>query len=187
MTKEELDCFRDSLDVQLKETYKDIDVNISYIIIGALGFFLTMLDKFIDVKKATLIWLAFLSLCSLLVAFFKWLYNKHIITKLARQQLDFVDDKLSPNLDNIELEQELLKLWKDSDGKLREGRKLVYIFLGIGVFLQVAFFFYNILMNKTDEKQNEQKIKIEIIAKDSILSKYNFNTIIDTPKFNQLK
>ncbi len=185
MTKQEIDCFRKDLDDQLKETFKDIDTNISYIIIGALGFFLTMLDKFFSVQKASFLWVAALSLISLLTAFIIWLYNKHRITKLAMRQLNYVDDVLLQN-HNVDNEQKLLKLWKQSNKELEDGRKYVYIFLGIGVFLQVTFFAYNIMSIKPDDKQTEQKIKVEVFSSlDTSKTNLKVNTAIDTINTNK--
>ena len=43
MEKEKFNSYRESIDIHMKETFKEIDTNISYIIIGSLGFFITML------------------------------------------------------------------------------------------------------------------------------------------------
>lgn len=166
MEKTEIDNYRDKIDLQLKEKVTDIESNISLIIVGSLGFLLTVNEKFIGLKEADLKWLLLLSVASLLFAFAIFLFNKHLTTKYDRKIIDFLDDAMKP--DNDDCDQELLKMWTKYDTKLSRNRNVIYWLVGIGILLEIFFFLFNVL-NEPVKKQDElQKIRIEIITKDTL-------------------
>lgn len=183
MDKKEIEIYAEKIDSNIQEKVKEIDTNISYIIIGSLGFFITMLDKFIDVNHSILIPVMIISFVSLLFSFALFLYSKHSMTKKAADMLDFIDDKLLLNLGNVESEQELLRMWRESNDSITKNRKNIYILLGIGVFLQVIFFTTNIFLGKREkEKEVQQNLKIEIITKDTGATKPITKLFFDTIK-----
>lgn len=169
MDLKETGCYRDGLDGQISETAKEIDKNISYIIVGALGFFITMLDKFVDARSANLIAMLIISFVSLLIAFLLFLYCKHATIRYASKILKFVDNVMMRDPANNSHEQRLLRKWKKSNRNLSHIRAATYVFLGIGVVLEVLFFTINILHNNKKEGEKAQKVQIEIINKDSAI------------------
>lgn len=164
MTQEEINKHRDEISLQLKEKVSEIESNISLIIIGALGFFLTVNEKFIGLKDASLLWLCFLSVALLLVSFFIYLYNKHLTTKFDREIIDFIDDKMKP--DNKEANTTLYNMWQKGDTTLERNKTVIYWTLSLGILFQVIFFIYNVLYIKKNKSQPDSQ-KLEIIIKDS--------------------
>lgn len=164
MTKEEIESFREKLDIHLKEKTTEIESNIALIIIGSLGFFLTINEKFIGLKESSLKWILLISIIALLISFFVFLYNKHIATKFDREIIDFLDDVMLPN--DPKSNKRLLNMWSSMDKKLQKNRDVIYVSLAIGIILQMLFFIYNVL-NLPSKRNTDDSSKIEIIIRDS--------------------
>ena len=70
MTEEQIKLYREQIDSQIKEKENDIESNMFLLIIGSLGFFLTINEKFIGLKDSSVKALMFISVFFLLVSFF---------------------------------------------------------------------------------------------------------------------
>ena len=64
MNPKQIAEYREKIDLQLKEKSGEIESHISLIIVAALGFFLTINEKFIGLKDASLKYLLLLSISS---------------------------------------------------------------------------------------------------------------------------
>ena len=166
MLQTEIDNYRDKIDLQLKEKVTDIESNISLIIVGSLGFLLTINEKFIGLKDADLKWVLLLSITFLLISFAVFLFNKHLTTKYDREIIDYLDDKMKPN--DTSSDEELLKMWSKYDKKLTGNRNAIYWLVGLGILFEIFFFIFNVMKVSTKKDDDTQKIKIEIITKDTL-------------------
>jgi hypothetical protein len=182
MENEKFNSYRENIDLQIKDTFKDIDTNISYIIIGSIGFFITMLDKFVDIHKACFIPLLFISFAALIISFVLFLFNKHMMAKDAAKILEYMDSEMAVDPTNNEHNQKLYELWKKSNNRLTKYRGWIYFFLGMGVILQVTFFTTNILFEKKNENEEPQKLRIEVVRTDSEFVRKEIKAIIDSLK-----
>lgn len=162
MTQGEKDEYRKAVAEQLKEKVSEIDTNISYVIIGSLGFFLTINEKFIGFKEASCIWLAYLSIIFLLSSFFLFLYNKHLTTKYDREIIDFVDGM---NINNREDDVKLLEMWKKSDSSVTSFRNINYFLVSIGITFEIIFFMINV--ENHNKKGTESNLRNYTYIKDS--------------------
>ncbi len=143
MTKEEIDEYREKIDIQLKEKVTEIESNIALIIIGSLGFFLTINEKFIVLINSKVQWSLFLSVIFLITSFLLYLINKHLTTKFDRRIISFLDDNMKP--DDIDSNTKLMKMWKKYDGILVCNLNIIYILLALGVIFETFFFMKNIM------------------------------------------
>jgi hypothetical protein len=143
MTKEEIDEYREKIDIQLKEKVTEIESNIALIIIGSLGFFLTINEKFIVLLNSKVQWSLFLSVLFLITSFLLYLINKHLTTKFDRSIISFLDDNMKP--DDIDSNTKLMKMWKKYDGILVCNLNIIYILLALGVIFETFFFMKNIM------------------------------------------
>ena len=143
MTKEEIDEYREKIDIQLKEKVTEIESNIALIIIGSLGFFLTINEKFIVLVNSKVQWSLFLSVIFLITSFLLYLINKHLTTKFDRSIISFLDDNMKP--DDIDSNTKLMKMWKKYDGILVCNLNIIYILLALGVIFETFFFMKNIM------------------------------------------
>jgi len=143
MTKEEIDEYREKIDIQLKEKVTEIESNIALIIIGSLGFFLTINEKFIVLVHSKVQWSLFLSVIFLITSFLLYLINKHLTTKFDRSIISFLDDNMKP--DDIDSNTKLMKMWKKYDGILVCNLNIIYILLALGVIFETFFFMKNII------------------------------------------
>ena len=174
MTQPDIDSYRDKIDLQLKEKVTDIESNISIIIVGSLGFLLTINEKFIGLNEAKLTGILLLSITLLLIAFGFFLFNKHLTTKYDREIIDFLDDKMKPNDESSDTK--LLSMWTKYDTKLTNNRNVIYWLVGIGLFLEILFFIFNVLTAPQKKEDETQKIKMEIIIKDSTSKTVNISS-----------
>jgi hypothetical protein len=176
MNKNDVDSYRNQLDEDISKTFKEIDTNISYIIVGALGFFITMLDKFIDVNHALLIICMFASFAFLLISFILFLTGKHLHTHHSLKILTFVDNDFVSKAEDEAKETELNEMWEEANKKINRNRNWIYFFLGIGVVLQVVFFSVNIFFRS---KQDSSKlIKVEIVGQKATNTNPSSTTVI---------
>ena len=143
MTKEEIDEYREKIDIQLKEKVTEIESNIALIIIGSLGFFLTINEKFIVLVNSKVQWSLYLSVIFLITSFLLYLINKHLTTKFDRSIISFLDDNMKP--DDIESNTNLMKMWKKYDGILVCNLNIIYILVALGVIFETFFFMKNII------------------------------------------
>ena len=164
MKQAEIDKYREQIDLQLKEKVTEIESNVSLIIIGSLGFFLTINEKFIGIKDASQLWALIASVILLLGSFSLYLISKFLTTKYDREIIDYLDDKMKE--DNKETNTELINMWEKFDTFLTKIRKLIFWTLGLGVFFEIFFFMFNLLTTVT-KKNDVESIKIEIVVKDS--------------------
>ena len=165
MDKIDIDTYRNQLDESIGLTFKEIDTSISYIIVGALGFFITMLDKFIDVTHALLIVCMFSSFGLLVASFILFLVGKHLHTKYSLKILNFIDNNLASKPVDEANDYQISSMWTEANKKINKNRNCIYFLLGLGVFLQVTFFSVNIFLK--NKQNNSNPIKVEIIEKPS--------------------
>lgn len=143
MEKSEINKYRRKVDTILKEKTTDIESTISLIIVGALGFILTINEKFIGIKDSKWKCILFASIISLILAFAIFLFTKDLTTSYCRKLIDFIDNFMKP--DDSHSEKQLLKIWEDYVRKSDLNRSVTYILLLIGISLELIFFMYNVL------------------------------------------
>lgn len=160
MEKEQIKTYREKIDIQLKEKESEIENSITYISVGALGFFITINEKFFKIDKTTCSFLLYLSLSLLLFSFIVILIKKYKTTSYDRKIIDFLDKM--PEKDK-EQDKKLLKLWKSSEYNLKLFKIISYSSLGLGITFQLIFFFLNILSEP--KTPNTAKDKLEIVIK----------------------
>ena len=141
MTDIEIKDYRKILEKEYIDKDLEIETTLSYISIGALGFFLTINEKFLKIQTANNKCVLVLSLISLFIAFTLILYRKY--------RTSHHDLKLMKHIDNMEhnseeSDKQLLKLWEISHRELSNIRIFVYISLTIGIGLQVLFLLLNL-------------------------------------------
>jgi hypothetical protein len=141
MTKDEIKEYRKILDKEFSDKDLEIETALSYITIGALGFFLTINEKFLKLVQAQFKGIIVLSLVLLFVAFVLILCRKSRTIRHAMKMMSFVDHMKA---NNPEDDAGLYKLWQDSHMELANIRKFVYFSLSLGIALQIAFLFLNI-------------------------------------------
>lgn len=176
MKEEEIEKYRDKIDQQLKEKTSEIESNIAYIIVGALGFFLTINEKFIGLRSASFKFLLFLSIILLLVAFFLFLLNKHLTTVYDRKLIDILD-KIKP--EDEKDDKELLHNWEKFDKVISGTRKAIYLTLFLGIVFEIVFFMTNTIQNKT-VSTNKSKEKVVLDIRYDSIKKNHFTISIDT-------
>ncbi|OHC85443.1 MAG: hypothetical protein A2546_03950 [Sphingobacteriia bacterium RIFOXYD2_FULL_35_12] len=164
MKQSEIDKYRELIDLQLKEKVTEIESNVSIIIIGSLGFFLTINEKFVGIRDASQKWALVLSVLLLLASFFIYLISKYLTTKYDRELIDFLDDEMKE--DDKDSNTKLLEMWSKFDTSLSKNRKAIFWTLAIGILLEIFFFMFN-LLNTEPKKNNNENLNIEIIIKDS--------------------
>jgi len=164
MNPKQIAEYREKIDLQLKEKSGEIESHISLIIVAALGFFLTINEKFIGLKDASLKYLLLLSISSLFLSFGIFLLSKYLTTHYDRQLIDFLD-QMEPY--NHLADQQLLGLWRSFDGKLSAIRSAIYCTLGIGILLELVFFWYNVESNPRNVRDTKPSQVITIIVDSS--------------------
>ena len=165
MTKEQIAQYRNAIENTIIEKDSQLGSYIYLIIIGALGLFMTANEKFIGIRQANHKCLMFLSIACLIIAFFVFLWEKHLTQWHARKILNYIDNKLIP--DQSESAEKMLKVWKKCDKKLIKVRNSLYILVFLGVLLELIFFLANLLAPQISDKKNMDPVKIEITIKDS--------------------
>jgi hypothetical protein len=142
MNTNEISNYREEVAQQLKEKESEIETSLSYITVGALGFFLTINEKFLKLQDCQLKNLLILSVFLLIVAFILILVKKSLTTRYDRKLLHFLDE-MKP--ENRQEELELYDIWEKHDKTLRNIKTSTYFALGTGIILQVLFFMLNVL------------------------------------------
>jgi len=170
MTEEDITYYRNSIETQLKDKEVEIDTSITYIIVGLLGLFLTINEKFIPLIDSKYKLLLGLSILNFLISFLLSLANKFLTTYYDRRILDFIDEK---DLRIDENEKLLLKKWKKYDSVLQRNKIFLYSCLFIAMIFQFIYLFINLNIPKEDNKIKLEKVKIK---NDTIL-KSNENKI----------
>ncbi len=140
MTLEEINSYRKLLETEYTAKDVEIETSLSYISVGALGFFLTINEKFIVLKEAHFRVLLIISLVLLFSSFILVLYRK---SKNSEQDLKMMQevDKLQPNSND---DAKLLEFWNKCHGELCRIRRLIYFCLGTGIGVQVLFLLLNV-------------------------------------------
>ena len=142
MTDDQLKSYRAILEKEFVDKDLEIDTTLSYISIGALGFFLTINEKFVSIYDSNSKILLILSLVSLLTAFIIVLYRKSKTIDFDLKLMDLVDNMKSGNEDDDII---LLDNWKLGHTSLKRIRRWIYYTLGFGIICQVIFVIINII------------------------------------------
>ena len=140
MKEDEIKDYRKQLEKDFTDKDLEIETTLSYISVGALGFFITINDKFLKLETANFKFILILSLISLFLSFALILYRKSR-TSHNDLKLMVLADEMKP--DSEVDDDELLKLWKESHEELLRIRNIIYFCLGIGIGLQVLFLILN--------------------------------------------
>jgi len=141
MTKDEIKEYRKILDKEFSDKDLEIETALSYITVGALGFFITINEKFLKLEQAHYKVIIIISLMLLFVAFVLILYRKSQTIRHTQNMMRFTDH-MKPN--TYEDDVSLYNLWQKSHKELANIRMLVYFCLSLGIALQIAFLFLNI-------------------------------------------
>ncbi len=141
MTKDEITEYRKIIDKDFSDRDLEIETTLSYISIGALGFFITINDKFIELQTAKYRVILIVSLTLIFLAFALVLYRKSKTTSNDLKLLDFIASMKSNSKKD---DAELFALWKENHNCLEKIKNCVYVSLGMGVGLQVLFLTFNI-------------------------------------------
>jgi hypothetical protein len=173
MTRDEINKYRDKLEQQHKEKSTEIDTKVSLIIIGSLGFFLTINEKFIGLKDATWKFFLITSVLLLLSSFVFYLILCHLTTTYDGDLIKFIDDdfQVETNQSDIELHEK----WQQHASTLSKFRTSVYITLAAGIICQLVFFLHNVMNAESKTKEEEKPIKIEVVTKDSSMKNIIIN------------
>ena len=141
MTQDELKDYRKILEKEYSDKDLEIETSLSYITIGALGFFITINDKFFEIQDAKFTVILILSLTLIFISFVLILIRK---SKTIRHDFDMMTflDKMEPNSESQD--KELLNLWDKSHKSLTLIRTFIYISLSTGIGLQIIFLILNI-------------------------------------------
>ena len=141
MTKTELKEYRKNLEKEYSDKDLEIESSLTYITIGALGFFLTINDTFIKVLEAKYKSLLVISLIFLFIAFVLLLIRKSKTINYDFEMMTFID-QMNPG--NESQDNELLNLWDRGAKVLHLMMTLTYISLSVGIGLQVLFLLLNL-------------------------------------------
>jgi len=142
MNLQEIKDYRKILETEYQNKDIELESTTSYIIIGALGFFITINEKFLRLQDAELKGLLAISLVFLLTSF--------VLLLVRKSRTSFHDLKLMQKLDNMQEDndkddQDLLKTWRNCHVELTKIMRCVYILLITGISIQVVFFIFNFL------------------------------------------
>lgn len=141
MTKEDLKDYRRILEKDYSNKDLEIETTLTYITIGALGFFLTINDKFLKLVTADYKFLLIISLSLLFAAFIMILVRKSKTIKYDYDLMTFLDG-MEPNSENQD--QKLLSMWDKTHMNLTLIQTIIYLGLVLGIGLQVLFMILNI-------------------------------------------
>lgn len=141
MTKEELKEYRKILEKEYSDKDLEIETTLSYITIGALGFFITINDKFLKIQDAKFTVFLILSLTLIFISFVLILIRKSKTIHYDFAMMTFIDKMDS---DSESQDKELLNLWDDSHKTLTLIRTFTCISLATGIGLQIIFLVLNI-------------------------------------------
>jgi hypothetical protein len=141
MTKEEIKDYRKLLEKDFTDKDLEIETSASYISIGALGFFITINEKFLKLEAANYKIILILSLVFLFLSFVLILYRKSRTSHNDLKLMEFSDEM---SHDSEEDDAKFLQMWQDSHKELSWIMIIIYYCLGIGIGLQVLFLLLNI-------------------------------------------
>lgn len=141
MKETEIKDYRKILEKEFVEKDLEIETTLSYISVGALGFFITINEKFLKIQTANYKLILILSLVFLFLSFILILFRKSRTSQQDLTLMEFID-KMKPNSEIDD--NQLLELWDKSHKTLNFIRKFIYFSLGIGIGLQVIFLMLNV-------------------------------------------
>lgn len=165
MTPEQISSYREQINQEIGEKAKDLDSNVFLVIAGALGFFLTINEKFIGLREAQLKPALFLSLISLGVSLSMFIYDKYFVTDCEKEILNFLDTKMKPH--DPALQKQLLGMWEDNERKLVRHKKWIFGSLILGIAAQMVFFLFNLMWAPLQPQNPPQRLRIEIVNSDT--------------------
>jgi TRAP-type C4-dicarboxylate transport system permease small subunit len=140
MTEAEIKDYRKILEKNFTDKDLEIETSLSYISVGALGFFITINDKFLKLETAQFKFILILSLICIFLSFILILVRKSR-TSHNDLKLIFLVDVINPDSED---DKKLLDLWERSHKELSKIMTLVYLSLVIGIGLQVLFLILNL-------------------------------------------
>ncbi|MCE5320105.1 MAG: hypothetical protein LLF93_03270 [Bacteroidales bacterium] len=141
MDADEIKEYRRILAKEFSDKDMEIETTTGYISIAALGFFITINDKFISLETATCKWALIVSLCLLAISFILVLARKYKANRDDLRLMDFIDDMKK---DSAEEDTELYNKWEKSHKQLKNILIAIFLCLAIGIIFQVIFFVLNI-------------------------------------------
>jgi hypothetical protein len=141
MKEQEIKDYRKVLEAEYTAKDSEIETTLSYITIGALGFFITINDKFLRIQDSKHIFLLIVSLILMFGAFVLILIRK---SKTIRNVFDLMTqiDRIEAN--NEAQDKELYEIWENGHKTLTKLRKSTFICLSLGIGLQILFLLLNI-------------------------------------------
>jgi cbb3-type cytochrome oxidase subunit 3 len=140
MKQIEIKDYRKILEKEYIDKDLEIETSLSYISIGALGFFITINEKFLKIQTANYKAILLLSLIILFLSFVFILFRKSRTSHYDLKLMRFIDN-MEPDSESDDTK--LSNLWDKSHWELSFIRKLIYLSLSIGIGLQVLFLFLN--------------------------------------------
>jgi hypothetical protein len=140
MTSQEIKDYRKILEKEFSDKDLEIETSLSYISFGALGFFITINEKFVKLMVADYKTILILSLIFLFLSVALVLIRKYR-TSHNDLKLIYCLDELKPDSDE---DIKLLELWEHSHKELFRIIIVSYCCLGIGIGLQVLFLILNL-------------------------------------------
>ena len=160
MAHEELKTYRGKLEEQKKEREADFHSIITYISAGALGLFLTVNEKFIELSTAVHKWLMIISITFLFLTFGFVLLINYLNSKFNSNLIDTIDEIITGKKQDTDLQ----KQWKDKSKIVNNLTSVIISCLLIGVLSEVIFLSFNLFKTETKKEQNNKNIKVEIIT-----------------------
>lgn len=144
MNNDEIKEYRRVLEKEFSDKDMEIETTTGYISIAALGFFITINDKFISLEKASCKWALIVSLCLLALSFILVLIRKF---KAKNDDLHLMDiiDGMPANSEKDDVT--LYDKWKESHTQLKNILIAIFSCLALGVIFQVIFFVLNLNNN----------------------------------------
>lgn len=141
MKDTEIEEYRRILAKEFSDKDIEIETTTGYISIAALGFFITINDKFISLETATCKWALIVSLCLLAISFILVLARKYKAKHDDLSLMDFIDDMKENSEDD---DTALYHKWAKSHKQLKNILTAIFLCLATGIVFQVIFFVLNI-------------------------------------------
>jgi len=141
MNQTEINEYRKALEKEYLDKDIEMETSLSYISIGALGFFITINEKFIKIQIANYKVILILSLLFLFLSFVLILYRKSRTSYYDLKLMNLLDI-MKPNSETDN--KKMYCLWNQCYHELSFIRILIYICLAAGVGLQILFLFLNL-------------------------------------------
>lgn len=140
MTLQEIKDYRKILEKEFIDKDNEIETQLSYITIAAIGFFIKINEKFFKIQSANYKIALILSLIFLFITFVLILLRKSRTSHHDLKMIGFIDNMIA---DSNEQDKELLAMWDISHKQLRNIRLFIYTTLSIGIGLQILFIVLN--------------------------------------------